>query len=130
MGLFSKIKELFTQDTSSQTIENWYEVTFDGMYIYRNVEAPGSEPWSDKLKWVDIDKICFTAERNIYTDDIAIFTLGRPESYLIPIEAKGGNELWSEILDRGLFDHDLAIKALTSTSGSYCWSVSENKILE
>jgi len=56
----------------------------------------------------------------MYSDEIYVFTTQRPESYLIPTEAKGGSELWSEIIRRGLFGPELAIKAASSVEGLFC----------
>lgn len=62
----------------------------------------------------------------MYSDEIYVFTTQRPESYLIPTEAKGGGELWSEIMRRKLFDPELAIKAVTSIDTLYCWPADES----
>ena len=51
------------------------------------------------------------------SDGIYVFTTRRPESYAIPTEARGGDELWSEILRRELFDPDWAVQAARSTGG-------------
>jgi len=105
----------------SKKLENWFSVSWDTEYIYRNVAPPGKQPWSDKFRWSDIERICFDATDYMYSDDIYFFTSERPESYVIPTEAKGGEELWSLVLEKGLFDADLAIKAATSPEGMFCW---------
>jgi hypothetical protein len=61
----------------------------------------------------------------LVSDGIYVFTRERPESYVIPTEARGGGELWSEILRRKLFDATLAIEAASSTGGLYCWPSEE-----
>jgi hypothetical protein len=65
--------------------------------------------------------VCFKAEEFLVSDGIYIFIEGRPQSYAIPLEARGGQELWSELIERGLFDAELAIQAATSTGGLFCW---------
>ena len=119
--MFSKIANWFKSRKESRKLENWFSVHWDEEYIYRAVSPPGEEAWNDSFKWADIERICFEATDYMYSDDIYIFTTERPESYVIPIEAKGGSALWDLILSKKLFDAELAIKAATSTEGTYCW---------
>jgi hypothetical protein len=65
--------------------------------------------------------VCFKAEGLGVSDGIYVLTSARPESYAIPIEARGGAELWDEILRRKLFDAELAIETASATSGVFCW---------
>ena len=46
--------------------------------------------------------------------EILIFVEGQEASYLMPVEADGGFELWDEIISRELFDAEMAIKLATS----------------
>lgn len=103
------------------SLETWYHVSFDEEYIYRKVDPPGSEGWNDKCRWEDIIRICFQPGDFLQTDELYIFTSEREESYLIPLEADGGLELWGEIIDRNLFDAELAIKVATGLEGLHCW---------
>lgn len=104
-------------------LKNWYHVTFDEKGITRNVDPPEKESWTDFVPWDRIIRICFkSAEYFLYTDEIYIFTKDRPESYLIPMDADGGGELWDEFINRGLFDAKLAIE--TASAGEdelFCW---------
>ena len=50
-----------------------------------------------------------------------MFTSLRPESWVIPVDAKGGLEFLKELIERELFDTELAIKAGTATEGLFCW---------
>ena len=109
----------------SDDLENWYHVKFDETTVYRKVHPPGREEWSDQLEWVDIIRICFKPGDVFTPDEIYIFTNKRPESYLIPIEADGGLELWHEIIHRNLFPAKLAIKVATLTEGVFCWPEEE-----
>ncbi len=77
------------------------------------------------MRWANVERVCFKAEYFAVSDGIYIFTDQRPESYAIPIQARGGQELWNEIVRCGLFDAALAIKALTSTEGLFCWPPQE-----
>lgn len=121
VNMFKKIAGWFKAREESRKLENWFFVTWDDEYIYRNVSPPGKDAWSDKFKWSDIERICFEATDYMYSDDIYFYTTERPESYVIPTEARGGSELWKLVLDKNLFDAELAIKAATSPGGMFCW---------
>lgn len=120
-AMFKIIKDWFKKKEDRLKLENWYFITWDEEYIYRNVSPPGKKPWSDSFKWNDIIRICFNATAPLYPDEYIFFTSERPESYLIPSEANGAFELWNVVLEKELFDSDLAIKAATSINGLFCW---------
>lgn len=103
------------------SLETWYHVSFDKKKIYRDVSPPNEKAWKDELLWEDITQICFKPSDLLSSDEIYIFTIKRPESYLIPTEADGGSNLWGEIIERGFFDAELAIEAAHATEGVYCW---------
>jgi hypothetical protein len=123
--MLKKLAGWFRAREESKKLENWFSVTWDDEYIYRNVSPPGKEAWNDEFRWADIERICFEATDYMYSDDIYIFTTERPESYVIPTESDGGSELWDLVIDKKLFDAELAIKAATSPEGMFCWP-SEN----
>ena len=102
-------------------VREWYTVEFDADNIRLKANPPGGQPWSQELRWADIDRVCFVAEDFTVSDGIYLFTNQRPESYAIPVEAQGGQRLWGEIIERGLFDAALAVHAATSTGGVFCW---------
>jgi hypothetical protein len=106
-------------------LHEWFFVTFDEQAVYMRAEPPGKPSWSQSFRWVSVVRICFKAEDLYVSDGIYMFTAERPESYVIPTEARGGVELWSEILRRKLFDAALAIEAANSTGGIYCWPPTE-----
>ena len=103
------------------SLDTWYHVTFDEEYVYRNVDPPNGERWDDKLRWEDLIRICYHPGGFLETDELYIFSNDREESYLIPLEADGAQELWGKILERNLFDAELAIKLATMSDGLYCW---------
>ena len=103
------------------SIETWYHVSFDDEFIYRNVNPPDRQGWSDKLRWEDIIRICYQPGDFLEPDELYIFTNEREESYLIPLEAEGVSELWGEIIERNLFDAKLAIELASKSEGLYCW---------
>ena len=73
-----------------------------------------------RIEWARIIRVCFKAADFLESDDIYIFTDERPESHLIPTEGAGGLDLWNEIVRRGLFDAELAIRAAASTGEVFC----------
>lgn len=119
--MFKKIANWFEARGESRKLENWFSVTWDDEYIYRNVSPPGKDAWSDQFRWADIERICFEATDYRYSDDIYFFTAERSESYVIPTEAKDGAELWGLVIEKNLFDAELAVKAATSPKGMFCW---------
>lgn len=124
--MIKKLLSWLKTKKQSTKLESWFIVSWDDEYIYRYVSPPGQNSWKDQFRWSDIERICFETKDYLYSDDIYFFTSDRPESYVIPIEAKGGSELWSLILEKKLFDSEYALKALTSENGFFCWPSSES----
>lgn len=118
--MLSKIISFFKK-APIPALNEWYEVSWDNEFVYRNVSPPDRGPWSDKFRWDEIIRVCFQAGDFMSSDEVYFFTNKRKESYLIPTEAKNGSELWGEVLERKLFDAELAIEAMMSTSGLICW---------
>ena len=103
-------------------IKEWFHVTFDDKSINIHINAPGQEEQKASIIWSKITRVCFKTGDFLSPDEIYIFIDSRPESYLIPTEADGGADLWGEIIERKLFDAELAIKAATSPEDSlFCW---------
>ncbi len=103
-------------------IDTWFHVKFDDERIDIHVHPPGGEERRARIRWDNIIRICFKPADFLDSDELLIFEEGRENSYLIPIEADGGFDLWDEILRRGLFDAELAIKLASSSGGEYhCW---------
>jgi hypothetical protein len=105
----------------TQPLENWFHVTFDDKIICLDIHPGDQDNIQTQIRWADIRRICFKPGDFLSSDEVYIFTNQRPESYLIPLEAHGGIALWMEILNRGLFDYDLAVEASTATDGIICW---------
>ena len=104
-----------------EEISAWYHVTFDADAIHRDVRPPGRAPWSDTLPWADITRVVFEATDYLFSDNIHLFTDDRPEAWTIPMEAEGGDALWSEVLRRHLFPYELSIDAMASPGGLFIW---------
>ena len=120
MNLLSGVRAQFEQHRL-KPLNDWLIVTFDEKAVHMRAEPPGKAAWSQSLEWEKIVRVCFKAENLLVSDGIYVFTNERPESYLIPIEASGGQELWQEILRRKLFDAEVPNEAARSTKGLYCW---------
>lgn len=109
-------------------LENWYVVSWDEVFIYRTATPPKKEPWNDRIPWARIYRICFHTTDYLISDEIILFITGEEEGYIIPTEATGGNNLWSLILEKELFNSELALEALCSPEGLYCWPKLEDEI--
>jgi len=105
----------------SQPLSEWFSVAFDAETVSLSARPPGRKPWTQGFRWTDIERVCFKAEGLEASDGVYIFTRLRPESFVIPTEARGGSEFWAEVIRRGHFDPELAISAASSVSGTFCW---------
>lgn len=119
-NLFSSARTTLENAFKSPELEEWFLVRFDSDEITLEVSPPNRQSWMAKIKWKQINRVCFNAGDLYNSDDIYLFTDEREESYSIPTEANGGSALWEEILKRNLFDAELAIQAATSTNKLFC----------
>jgi len=105
------------------SLSEWYNIFYDDMNVYRDVRPPGGQAWKDQFEWKDVIRICFQTGDLYSSDELYIFIKDKKESFLIPMDAKGGLELWGEIIDRELFDAELAIKITTEAEDGIltCW---------
>lgn len=102
-------------------IEEWFHVTFDNDLIHIHIDAPGQAEIKESFHWSEIIRICFKTGDFLISDEMLIFIKSRPESYQIPTKVDGGSDLWAEIIERGLFDAELAIRAASSSEELFCW---------
>ena len=109
-------------------LSEWFTVKFDDIRVMMSAQPPGNQAWEQSFLWSDVIRICFKSEGLLASDGVYVFTSKRPESFVIPIEANGGAEFWSEVLERGLFPPDLAIKAAALPEGALsCWPAVERR---
>ncbi|MHA1925778.1 MAG: hypothetical protein ACXABV_06490 [Candidatus Thorarchaeota archaeon] len=109
-------------------LNTWFHVKFDEELIDIHLHPPSGEEQHGRIKWDTIVRVCFRPADFLGTDEILIFVEGQEASYLIPIEADGGSALWNKIIERELFDAELAIKLATSSDGEYhCWPSLEDE---
>lgn len=107
---------------SSPPLHEWFRVEWDGQRVTLQAEPPGGEPWSQSFAWERITRICFLAGGPFSSDELYVFTDERPESYVIPTEARGGLDLIGELMARGKFPPEASIEAATLGEGEMvCW---------
>lgn len=104
-----------------QPLSEWFTATFDSERIVLEAAPPGREPWRQELTWASITRVCFKTEDFRMSDGLYIFTTARPESYVVPVEGRGGSDLFHELIARKLFDANLAIEAASTTGKLFCW---------
>jgi hypothetical protein len=119
-GIFSFIRNAWAKPQNLSPLSDWFRVEFDDAEIKLSVNPPRKEAWNAHIKWEAINRVCFKAGDLYNPDEIYIFTIERPESYLIPTEANGGDTLWNEIIRRKLFDAEVAIKATSTINELFC----------
>jgi hypothetical protein len=107
------------------SLAEWYIVRFDETLVSLQVNPPHGTSWSEEIPWKQIIRVCFKTGDWLESDEIYLFTAQRPESYIIPTEANGGQEVWFEILKRNLFDAELAVEAATTNGQLFCSSLHE-----
>ena len=120
MGIGSLIKSIFT-GRPKPDVSEWFTVQWDDDGVKLDVRPPGRRPWTAELGWSDIERVCLKAEDQTCSDGLYIFTSLRPESWVVPTEAKGGLAFLDELFKRKLFDAELAIQASSATEGLFCW---------
>lgn len=110
-----------TSAASSRGVSEWFVVSFDDNQIHLKAAPPGGEAWTADFDWKSIERIVYKCE-DFGSDGMYLFVQGREASYAIPTEAKGGMDLWFKIIDRGVFDPELAVKASMGSAGEvFVW---------
>ena len=107
-------------------LSEWFTVAFDDQRVTMAARPPGRAPWEQSFLWSEVERVCFKSEGALASDGIYIFTTQRPESFVVPTEAKGGLEFWFRVVERGLFPSEMAIKAASLPEGEMvCWPASK-----
>ncbi|HTD04062.1 hypothetical protein [Undibacterium sp.] len=78
--------------------------------------------WNQEFRWNDIDRVCFK-DGGLYSSDVILIELkGRQTPAVILTEARGGNDFFGALTDRGYFPEEVWRRAMGETSGAmYCW---------
>ncbi|RMG24233.1 MAG: hypothetical protein D6732_23930 [Methanobacteriota archaeon] len=90
----------------------------DGVHL--SVNRPDNDHWDASFSWKQITKVCFKAT-DIYSVDVIRIYLDDGTHYDIPLEAEGGYNLWEQLIDRGLFDSELAAQLRFAENEIRCW---------
>jgi hypothetical protein len=102
-------------------LADWYSVRCSDAGVRIDVNPPGREAWQTDIPWPDVIRVCYKVEGFAMSDGWYIFTKQRPESYVVPVEADGGEKILDELLKRKLFDAALACEAAMAIEGTFCW---------
>ena len=97
-------------------------VTFDEHEIQIRALEGMSPEWNQSLSWSNIKRVCWK-DGGIYSSDMVYISRVEPDSvFVFPTEARGGDELFGALCERGFFPEHLWRQALGSTNGGmYCW---------
>lgn len=110
----------------TKDISDWHRVRFDDEQVFQEASPPGRKPWTDSFEWTDVTRVCLKTEDGSISEGLYVFTKRRIQSHAIPMDAVGAEELWDEILKRGLFDANLAIDASEGIGQLFCWPPDES----
>jgi hypothetical protein len=78
--------------------------------------------WNQLFRWKDIERVCFTDEGLYSSDRIFVELKCGMRPVVLLTEARGGNELFGALTERGYFQMRYGAKAMGKTGGStYCW---------
>jgi len=103
-------------------LADWFKVELSDEGMLLDVRPPGKSAWKQSFPWSSVQRVCFRSEDFTVSDELYIFTSLRPESFLIPTEAAGGDKLMDELIRRGLFPAEVAIQAARAPEGEIlCW---------
>lgn len=107
-------------------LSDWLHVKFDENRVHMKADPRDRPGWEQSFDWKSIIRICFENGDWMSSDTIYVFTDAREESYVIPTQADGGAEFWSEVIRRKLFDTELAIEMATQSEGFACFPPEES----
>ncbi|MBT2117324.1 hypothetical protein KK141_02430 [Dyella sp. LX-66] len=81
-----------------------------------------SPDWEQSFRWDEVAKVCFK-DMGIYDSDVLIIHLrDKAQPVAILTEARGGNDLFGALCDRGLFPPHVMRAAIRETNGGmHCW---------
>jgi hypothetical protein len=102
-------------------LREWFRVRVSDLGIHLDVSPPNRAAWQANIAWSEIVRVCYKAEDGLISDGWYFFTKHRPESYVVPVEADGGQAVLDELLKRKLFDAELATRAACAVNESFCW---------
>lgn len=80
------------------------------------------QEWNQSCRWMDIKRVCFK-DQGIYQSDLIYLEVANQERpVIVPTEARGGDEFFGQLEERGLFPREIWAKAIAETGGAtHCW---------
>lgn len=103
-------------------VPSWYEIEFDDEKIYLVVDS--DTPWRAEIPWETIHRICLEmAADPSDSDSIYLWVDGRENSFPIPFEARNGEDLLQEFLERELFPKEPMIEAMGGLGEVFCHEI-------
>ncbi len=97
----------------------------DGVSI--RVLADMDDSWNQSCRWSEITRVCFKDEGSYQSDLILLEVGNRHRPVIVPTEARGADEFFGQLADRGLFAREIRAKAMAETGGAtHCWPEDEN----
>lgn len=63
--------------------------------------------WNQDFAWSDITRVCFKDEGLYASDSIIVQLNGRERPVVVPSEAKGGDEFFGALTERGYFPEEI-----------------------
>jgi hypothetical protein len=104
------------------SLRDWFHVQLSDHGIKVRKLLPPQIQQEYEIEWKSLIRVVLkTAEDFLDNDELYLFTDERPESFVIPMEADGALELMNQLIDRKLFDAELAIQAASSAGGLFVW---------
>src|SRR5687768_15451462 len=82
MGLRNWFRHRGARET--KPLAKWFRVSWDTRRVTLDVAPPGRDAWVAEFEWDAISRVCFKAEGLELSDGVYVFTVLRPESYVIP----------------------------------------------
>ena len=97
-------------------------VEFDDVEVRVRVIERLDPEWNQSFRWADVVRVCFKDE-GLYSSDVILVELKDCEKRVAVLsEAKGGNEFFGALTERGLFPEEVWRKAIGETGGAiHCW---------
>jgi hypothetical protein len=121
MNLLKRFKN-WREARKPRPIDQWFFVEFDDAKVVMRASPAGKPSWEQSFPWSSVTRVCFKDEGPWSSDGIYVFTSLRPESFVIPTEANGGEAFLQTLTAKGLFPEEVAGRAFTSSNGGlYCW---------
>lgn len=97
-------------------------VEFDHVEVRVRVLERLEPDWNQSFRWSEVVRVCFK-DAGLYSSDVVFVEVaGQAQPVAVLAEARGGNEFFGALADRGLFPVEAWRKAIGETGGAtHCW---------